>query len=321
MATTDQVLAAACRALPAWGRSASRVELLARSENLSCAVVCDDGSRFVLRLHRPGYNERIELESEVAWVRSLAGAGVAVPLAVATAEGAHYVTVDVGGERREAGLVAWVDGSPVAELVGDSQADLATWFCQIGEMAGRIRTHTEQWEPPDWFVRRRWDADGLVGARPLWGRFWECADLEPPVRDLLGDARTELHARVSGLDDGPANFGLIHADLNLGNLLLDDDRLTVIDFDDAGFGFHAYELAVALQPLWGSPGYEVARTALLEGYRSSHEIASEHVDLFVTVRSLMLVGWYCDRPEVRTPDTDRIVLGRAERAARHLLGR
>lgn len=321
MPSTDQVLEAARRALHAWGRSASRIELLARSENLSCAVVCDDGSRFVLRLHRPGYNERIELESEVAWVRSLAQAGVAVPHAVPTEDGSHFVTVEVGGQRCEAGLVSWVDGSPVAELVDEARADISTWFRQIGEMAGRIRTHTEAWEPPAWFVRRRWDAEGLLGDRPLWGRAWECEHLEPSLRDLLAEARAELLPRVADLETGPDRFGLIHADLNLGNLMLHEGRLTVIDFDDAGFGFHAYELAVALQPLSGSAGYSAARAALLDGYRAAHDIEASDVDLFVAVRSLMLVGWLCDRPELLTPGRARVVFGRAEQAARLLLDR
>jgi len=36
------------------------------------------------------------------------------------------------------------------------------------------------------------------------------------------------------------------ADLPPGNLLVHKDQLAVIDFDDAGFGWHHYDLAVAL---------------------------------------------------------------------------
>ena len=38
----------------------------------------------------------------------------------------------------------------------------------------------------------------------------------------------------------------IHADLHAGNILVRDGGVTVIDVDDAGFGWHVYELAVAL---------------------------------------------------------------------------
>ena len=39
---------------------------------------------------------------------------------------------------------------------------------------------------------------------------------------------------------------MIHADLHLDNILSFDDSLTVIDFDDSGFGWHACDLAHAL---------------------------------------------------------------------------
>ncbi|HSG77959.1 MAG TPA: phosphotransferase [Acidimicrobiia bacterium] len=321
MLPTEEILVAARRALPAWGCDPASVRLIVRGENLSCAVVADDGERFVLRMHRPGYNDRIELESEVAWVRSLADAGLDVARAVPTLEGSHHITVELAGEHREIGLVSWVEGTPVSELVDEPDADLEAWYRQIGEIAARIRTHTERWEPPPWFRRRRWDADGLVGERPLWGRFWDCDLLDAATRRLLVEARREMRVRLADLEAGPGRFGLIHADLNLGNLLLDGDVMTVIDFDDAGFGFHAHELAVALQPLSGSASFETARRSLVEGYRSEHQIDEADLDLFVAMRSLMLVGWYCARPEVRTPDRLARAVGRAEAASRALLGR
>jgi Ser/Thr protein kinase RdoA (MazF antagonist) len=44
----------------------------------------------------------------------------------------------------------------------------------------------------------------------------------------------------------PLVFGLIHADLRLANLMVDDQGLTAIDFDDCGFGWWVYDLASAL---------------------------------------------------------------------------
>ncbi|MCS6762501.1 MAG: phosphotransferase [Candidatus Devosia symbiotica] len=40
-------------------------------------------------------------------------------------------------------------------------------------------------------------------------------------------------------------YGLIHADMRLGNLLVDSDQVSLIDFDDCGFCF-TYDFAAAV---------------------------------------------------------------------------
>ena len=39
---------------------------------------------------------------------------------------------------------------------------------------------------------------------------------------------------------------MIHADLVPENVLVDGDSIRLIDFDDAGFGWHHFEIATAL---------------------------------------------------------------------------
>ena len=47
----------------------------------------------------------------------------------------------------------------------------------------------------------------------------------------------------------PGTFGLIHADLHLDNTLFADGEARLIDFDDCGFGYRIYDVAVALWEL------------------------------------------------------------------------
>ena len=54
---------------------------------------------------------------------------------------------------------------------------------------------------------------------------------------------------------------MIHADAHLHNVFVDEDRTVLIDFDDCGFGWYAYELAVAGHPSrhkdWYADGHSV----------------------------------------------------------------
>ena len=73
-----------------------------------------------------------------------------------------------------------------------------------------------------------------------------------------------------------------------------------------------------------SPGSASARQAFLDGYCSVYELALdeiESVDLFLAIRSLMIVGWLDARPELPAYDYFPIVVERAEQAAKNLLSR
>ena len=107
-----------------------------------------------------------------------------------------------------------------------------------------------------------------------------------------------IHNRLSRLPTGPSTYSMIHADLHPRNLVVNGERLHIIDFDDAGFGWHMYELAVGVFDFRDHP--LVAETAAL-------------LPLFLLVRTLALIGWFADRPEVAKPSAARPLVERAIR--------
>lgn len=323
MPTADEFIAAAWAAAPAFGVAPATIAILSVSENIVCDVTLEDGNRVAMRLHRPGYNSINELESEVQWVEALGHAGVLVPRAVPTVDGNHYVDIAVGGEARQVGVVEWVAGEPVGGPIENDGSAVVSHYRSIGVVAAQIRAHNATWVPPVGFERRRWDAAGLMGENPLWGRFWEAEDLSASQRELFARARIELFAVLSAVSTGPDRFGLIHADLHLGNLMAADDQLTVIDFDDAGFGWFAHELAVSLHPVLDEPWEDDARAALVAGYREVHPLDDEEeklIDVFLTVRCLMLMGWLDARRDVPHYVHFEALAAQAAAAAERFLG-
>jgi len=94
---------------------------------------------------------------------------------------------------------------------------------------------------------------------------------------------------------------MIHADMHPGNVLVDGDRLTVIDFDDAAWGWHAYDIAVALVHHQDGPNLAAFERAYISGYRSVRPISDQvlrSVPMFRLVRGLAQIGWYHQRPEL-----------------------
>lgn len=293
-------------ALPAWGLKPDAVTLVSRSENTVYRLDMPDGSRYALRIHRPGYHTLPELESELLWTRALNEAGVSVPVGAATLAGPGYATIPTpdGMSSRAVGLVEWIDG----EVLGPSLADvsdagrIALHFEQLGRIAAAMNNQASAWRPPEGFTRHAFDVPGYVGDSPFWGRFWDIPLLRPAQREILGRGREQIRRILNEYGTDRGRYSMIHADLHLHNILVGaDGSLHVIDFDDAGFGWHQYDFATALFGYEKQPYFDAICEAMLRGYREQRpfdEEAASLLPLFLLIRRLVLIGWRWDRPEL-----------------------
>ena len=309
---------AAIQALKAFPIEPEALELVALSENVTFRVTDrPSGEAYVLRLHRPGYHTLEELNSERVWTRALAEAGVAVPIALPTRGGADYVSVPVPalGQQRQAGMTRWIEGELLADVPerGDDPEAQIRCFEQLGAIEAAMHNQSSGWRPPPGFVRHAVDRDGLMGDAPFWGPFWDHPVFTPTERTLVIETRDRLRGAMDRYGRDPSTFGMIHADLHDGNLLVGGERLTVIDFDDCAFGWHVYDMAVALFHQQKSPHFEAIQDAFVRGYRTRRDVGDDAVALipmFLLVRGLAVTGWLHQRPEI---DVSRTIRASADR--------
>jgi Ser/Thr protein kinase RdoA (MazF antagonist) len=297
---------AARRALAVFGVAPAELRFVHLGENVTFrATDARDGSPLVLRLHRPWYHDIEALRSEHLWTRALVQAGIAAPEPLLTQAGENFAQVEIAatGERRWAGLARWVEG----ELLGDvveretESAANARHFAHLGRIMAAMHDQASGWAVPDGFRRHRLDADGLMGAAPFWGPFWDHPAFSSAERDMLLATRDRLHAALTRYGQPARTFSLIHADLHPRNVLINGAHAAVIDFDDAGFGWHQYDLAVALVSYQDHADFATFRDACLAGYRSVRTISDTDLALlpmFLLIREMAQVGWYHQRPEV-----------------------
>ena len=302
-----RLAAVAAEALDAWGWGRAQLRLIKHRENAVFAAAWH-GRRRALRLHRQGYHGDAELRSELQWMQALAAAGIEVPQLVPTPSGELFISREFAGLSGplQADLFEWVEGEPLGAVetgIGDRGRDVAQTYCTIGALAGRLHNHSAAWTLPLGFKRHAWDVAGLVGEQPFWGRFWELPALSNDERKLMERTRKRLQQDLSALDQSPANYGLIHADFVAENLLVDGDEVRLIDFDDAGFGWHLFELATSTHFLMGEDYCDAAQEALIRGYRSQRPLADEELarlPLFSLARATTYLGWVHTRPETET---------------------
>lgn len=74
-----------------------------------------------------------------------------------------------------------------------------------------------------------------------------------------------MKTQTEAYGSGPQRFGLVHCDMRLANLLVDGDALTVIDFDDCGICWFAYDFAASVSFMEHDPRLGAFLAAWLEG--------------------------------------------------------
>ncbi len=275
--------ALAAEAASHWGGTLTR--LLRDRENVVYEMALPNG-RAALRLHRVGYQSAAAIASELWWCDALARAGVPVPGALPSRGGEILVTLSNG---RHASAILWLEG----EALGEAGMPFARPLRQtldlhhaLGALLAQLHRVTDGLVLPDGFTRPRWDLAGLVGEAPFWGRFWDHPLATPDQRSALIRARDALRERLTG------DQGLIHADVLRENVLVDDDAVGLIDFDDSGFGFRLYDLGTVLSQNLYEPAYPDIRDALMAGYGTTDTAL---VEAFILARTCASVGWTMPR--------------------------
>ncbi|MGF1447419.1 MAG: phosphotransferase enzyme family protein [Pikeienuella sp.] len=286
------------RAIGDWGFSPhAEVALITVSENATFRVSEPAGGRTgVFRVYRQGYHSRAEILSELAWIEAVRNdAVVRTPALLQRRDGQRLGVLPDGRE------VAAFAHAPGQEPRPDEPLEPA--FHALGAITARLHAHARRWQPPAGFQRKRWDWDTCVGPRAHWGDWRNALGLSPEGTALLGRTAEALRHRLGIYGTAAARFGLIHADLRLANLLVDGTTLTVIDFDDCGFGWHGFDFAAAISFFETDPQIPALEAAWLEGYRTVAELAPEDaamLPVFVMLRRLQLTAWIASHRETPT---------------------
>jgi Ser/Thr protein kinase RdoA (MazF antagonist) len=263
------------------------VSLINLSENATYRVQAADGRKWALRVHREGYHSKTAIASELAWLMDLRATGVVVtPRPVQGTNG--EIIQDV--LERHVVLSDWEEGAEPG--IG---YDLIRPFEVLGEVTARMHAHAKQWQRPSYFQRFTWDFDTSLGdAKPHWGRWRDGMGVCAEKQKLFGRTVDLIGRRLAAYGQGNERFGLIHCDMRLANLLIDGERVKVIDFDDCGFGWYMYDAATPVSFYEHEPQVPALIEAWKAGYRKAATLSKadeDEIPTFVILRRLLLVAW------------------------------
>jgi Ser/Thr protein kinase RdoA (MazF antagonist) len=290
-----------------------------RGGNVSKVYAFRDGQKdCILRLTPPNAGiDQTLLLSNLALMDHLASGGVSVPAPLHSLRGALVEPIPAEGGNWLATAFERAPGTLAEELPYSIWT--ARRFQLMGSTVGRFHLCARSYISPD---------AGLE--RPRWDQAGNCFQPAEVIEDALLRARcAEALQAVQALPWDTAACGLIHTDLHGGNFMLDAEQesITLLDFDDAAYGWYAMDIAMCLHDFSVlSPDENKERfaaeflLAFLRGYLPAYPLAAiwiERLPLFLKLLETgiysQVAGFDCSAdPEGWVA---RFMKGRAERMA------
>ena len=269
------------------------VKLINLSENATYKIETADGQCWALRIHRDRYHSKAAIESELAWLMALHDADVVVtPRPV---KGLNGEIIQIVGHAkldrpRHVVLSEWETGMEMS-----IRQNLVKPFEVLGEATARMHHYSRKWKRPSHFTRPIWDFETTLGeANPHWGRWRDGIGVDAANQKHFGRTVDLIGRRLKAYGKNENQFGLIHCDLRLANLLMDGVNVKVIDFDDCGFGWFMYDAAAPVSFYEHDPQVPELIEAWKRGYRTTavlDEADANEIPTFVMLRRLLLVAW------------------------------
>ena len=190
------------------------------------------GRTVYLRVTPASHRTAREVQGELSWMQALADRGLRVVRPIPSASGRLVERARVAGNPASLACFEAAPGSLARKPDDYRPPVLESWAALLADLheQSRARPGTDS-------GRGRWDQDRVFET----ARQASASDTAPAQATLRA-----LVAWMRGLDAGRDVFGLTHADLHLGNLTVEDGRVTTFDFDDACHHFFLHDVAVAV---------------------------------------------------------------------------
>lgn len=273
-----------------WGTVLSAAPLH-KGENQTYVVTTPSG-RVVLRRYRTGRYTPTEVMAELEWLAALAGLVPVVP-ALATRDGTRCVVLQADTPTIYAAFTHVAGNEPESPTLRDFRR-LGRLLRQLHAASARVlRTYAPHWPG---YERPRYDLATTVDG-PL-EQLLATPLLQTPDKLRCASLAEQLRSLYDACAPTPSSF--VHADLHFGNVLVADGTWTLLDFDECGFGFHAFDLGT-VRFHTEARGQAEGWRAFLGGYGEPRPAAAEirlgtALRMFYTAGKLPLRS---DVPELR----------------------
>lgn len=277
-------------ALEQYGITDYTSSFLRHNENITFQITNRvDGKSYVLRIHSPihsglqGVQHTFEgLTSEMELLNGLEEqTALHLQRPIKNKKG-RFVTTIVGEENSSiplATLLTWKEGV----VYTGKEENLTKIAYEVGIVLAKLHNFTNNWTLPQPFIRPVYDIQ----------KYWNLAErLQYGVHTNLIDSKDYDVIRVTmekiqivfdHTPKTPDYWGIIHADLQGGNIIVNNETVIPIDFGFSGYGYYLFDLGVTLTSFDKHHRHKV-----LEGYKTIRTYKKED-ELLITAGFLLAI--------------------------------
>jgi Ser/Thr protein kinase RdoA (MazF antagonist) len=259
------------------------------SGSKNCRGSLYNKNRYVLRVLTT--SDLDYAQSELTWLAALSQAGVPVPNPVPTREGELLTRIATPGvpKGKIVSMMRWINGRRLTK--GFREHHLRA----LGEIVARLHAFSAEWQPPEGFPRPHWDWEGQLGGRQFRLPLEELVATMPDIyREPFQMVSEQVKQVTKGFGKDTDAYGLIHSDLYPENMLFKGQQVFPIDFEDCGYGYWIWDIAIALCSWPWTEEWYWMREAFLDGYyqiRTLPETQLQYLDLFMAAQYATMVLW------------------------------
>lgn len=282
------------------------VTLLKYSENIIFKISFDNDchEEVVFRIHRPGYHDMDELNAELIWMDEIsAETDIKLPLVYKGKDGEFIVDF----EGYKCSVISFLYGTVLGKLDDD---ELNKAMVEMGEITAKLHTQSENRASRKKLKRFEWDVHNFFDNDGVWGGYRMYPDLTNNQLSVLEKCEKAIVCKLEDYGRTSNHYGLIHADLHFFNVIRNEGKNQIFDFDDCGYGFFMYDLGCTLVTY--SKDLEKLTDAWVSGYEKVRRLSDEDkkmLPVFILIRRIVRLAWlasHMDSDTKKTVDSDYV---------------
>lgn len=222
------------------------------SENVTFKVHKPGSSQaYLLRIHSPiaaamgdHGSDPDAIASELLWLEALCRDTDLLlqnPLRNREGELVTRVQADRKSAPVNCSLLTWINGEPYSR-----EAETDSTVRSIARLMGQLHNHAAGWSYPEWFKRPTRDMPYFQAMLRVLQTGVEDGKISPKQEAKLRKAAQRLATLLQYAPQQRPFYGLMHADMHIGNMLLVKGKVCLIDFSFCAFGPFLFDIAICL---------------------------------------------------------------------------
>jgi Ser/Thr protein kinase RdoA (MazF antagonist) len=248
----------------------AEVHLIRHNENITLKVT--DGisnNLYLLRIHKPsteglfGLQHTLDgIKAEILILQELNKKGLVYAQKPVANRAGEYITIcnlENYHHPCYATVLEWIEGDTLSLEI----SNIKEIAFKLGQNLALFHQSLKEFKPSEHFVRPIYDGARIDSAIE---ELKYCVDIQlfrMEHYEIIKDVLAFVKKQIEELNAREDSFGIIHADFQLGNIILNEDNPCMIDLGFCGFGYYVFDIGSAATIFPGE-----LRKDFLHGYAS-----------------------------------------------------